>query len=121
MITRKYILSVLGMCINVCFFISSQASSGNYLLFQSNSNAAAQRSYTISSTQNVTFDKDHCLTMWYFDDGEDPFSVQVYMILPKYDVLANGFSSAIENRRHWNVLKADIQFNPGYKANCKLF
>lgn len=58
--------------------------------------------------------------MWYFDDGEDPFSVQVDMIMPKYTVLANWFSSAIENRRRWNLFKADIQYNPAYTAQCKI-
>lgn len=105
-------------CVQMCSSFSSQTSTGSYLMFQSNA-AAVQSTYIISTTQNVTFDKDHCLTMWYFEDGEDPFSLQVYMVLPHYNTFSYQFSSAIENRRRWNLLKADIQYNPGYNTNCK--
>mgnify|MGYP002649504838 CR=1 FL=1 len=94
---------------------------GQYLLFQASSASTSQSTtyYTISSTMNITYDKDHCLTMWYFEDGESAFGVDVYMVMPRYNIVANRFSSAIENRRRWNLLKADIQYNPAYKASSK--
>ncbi len=92
---------------------------GKYLLFQANA-STAQTTYTISSTVNITaYDKDHCLTMWYFEDGESTFDLDVFLVTPKFNVVANRFSSAIENRRRWNLLKADIEYNPSYKTNCK--
>lgn len=94
---------------------------GQYLLFQASSASTSQSNYIISSILNITYDKDHCLTMWYFEDGESAFGVDVYMVMPRYNIVANRFSSAIENRRRWNLFKADIQYNPGYMTNCKLF
>ncbi len=96
---------------------------GRYLLFQANASTTPPQttSYTISSTVNITaYDhKDHCLTMWYFEDGESAFGVDVFLVTPKFNVVASRFSSAIENRRRWNLLKADIAYDPSYKTNCK--
>lgn len=97
---------------------TSETTTGQYLMFQSAS-APMQTTYTVASTSNITYDKDHCLTVWYFEDGEDLFSVDVYMVMPKYNSAVSRFSSAIENRRRWNLLKADIPYNPDHKANCK--
>ena len=78
-------------------------------------------SYDITSTVNVTYDKDHCLTFWYYEDGEDPFQVKVFMQTPSYKLAANWYSSAIENRRRWNLIKSDIQFDATRQTNCKLW
>lgn len=78
-----------------------------------------QSTYLVSSTKTLYYDKDHCLTFWYFDDGEDSFTLQVYMATPRVNVTLNQFSSAIESRRRWNLLKADIQLNPAYQTRCK--
>lgn len=89
-------------------------------MFQSS--APVQYEYNVQSTQNITYDKDHCLTAWYYEDGEgNPFNLGVYMVLSQYNVVANDFSTAIENRRRWNLLKADIQYNSAYKTNSKVF
>ena len=87
-------------------------------MFQQNG-TPAKDSYDIVSTVNVTYDKDHCLIFWYYEDGEDPFNLNVYMQAPINYVIAYRYRSAIENRLRWNLLKVDIQFNPGYKATCK--
>ena len=98
---------------------SQMTTTGQYLLFQASSASTSQSNYIISSTLNITYDKDHCLTMWYFEDGESTFDLDVFLVTPKFNVVANRFSSAIENRRRWNLLKADIEYNPSYKTNCK--
>lgn len=91
-------------------------------MFQSNSTAVSQNRaiFTVSSTSNLTYDKDHCLTVWYYEDGEgNSFDLGVYMVLPRFTNVANDFGSAIENRKRWNLLKVDIPYRSEYKANCK--
>ena len=55
--------------------------------------------------------------MWYFEDGEGDFTVQILNQLPKqYNILVHQYSSAIENRRQWSLVKADIPLSAGYNA-----
>lgn len=91
-----------------------QDNKGKYLLFTKNS--ASQISFSISTKVPLKYDKDHCLTMWYFEDGEDDFQVQILNKLPKYTVLVHQYNSAIENRRRWSLVKADIPFSVNYNV-----
>lgn len=91
-----------------------QDSKGKYLLFTKSS--GIQTSFPISTKVPLKFDKDHCLTFWYFEDGEDDFQVQILNKLPKYSVLVHQYSSAIENRRRWSLVKADIPFSISYNV-----
>lgn len=89
-------------------------------MFQSNSPTSVGHSFNVHTTVNLTYDKDHCLTVWYYEDGEgNLFNFGVYRVFPKFSAVATDFTSAIENRRRWNLLKVDIQYISTYKTNCE--
>ena len=92
-------------------------SKGKYLLFTKST--STNTSFPITSHLDLKFDKDHCLTFWYYEDGEDPFVLQVFNQLPKYNVLVHQYDSAIENRRRWSLVKADVMYSSSYRVNSK--
>lgn len=95
-----------------------QTTGGKYLMFRGTSDNT-KTSFLLSSTQNITYDKDHCLSFWYYEDGEDPFSIYSYIVLPSYNAVIGRYTSAIENRRRWNLIKADILLNPSQKITSE--
>lgn len=96
-----------------------QSNGGKYLMFQQPTNNALTSSYKIVSSVNMTFDKDHCLTLWYYEDGEVPFSFYMYMGVSNSLVTIRNFNSAIENRKRWNLLKADITYGAYYNVKSE--
>ena len=100
-----------------------KSNGGKYLMFQQQQqqkHSTTTLSFKITTIHNLTYDKDHCISVWYYEDGEIPFSFDIFMILPNFVVSASRFTSAIENIKRWKLLKSDISYNPYYKADSKL-
>lgn len=97
---------------------------GKYLLF-THQDPTATKIYTITTTKLMPFKGvDHCLTVWYYEDGELPFSVEFKLIQDgnqKNSQTLMLFSSAIENRQQWNLIKVDVGASLSNNASCKYF
>src|SRR5699024_9273205 len=76
--------------------------------------------FQITSTKSLVYDKDHCMSIWYYEDGESPFSVYLYALMPSQDKVLKFYTSALENRQRWNLIKANVLYDPSYNASSEL-
>ncbi|KAH9417832.1 hypothetical protein DERP_013092 [Dermatophagoides pteronyssinus] len=82
---------------------------GNYLLF-TNQSTTNKDEYKLISP-DFSNDKDRCLLLWYYNDGEDPFYLSFYYHLNVNDQtkLIGRYGSTMETRR-WQLIKIDIPY-----------
>ena len=59
---------------------------------------------------NVEFlyDKERCLTLWYYDDAERSFFLTFKLYMNGIDRYLKKFQSQIETRKRWTKLKVDL-------------
>jgi len=69
--------------------------------------------FVLKSQVQLPYNRDHCLSLWYFEDGEGPFSLQFGLVGPTLSTtMFNQYSSVIENRARWNAIKVLIPVDP---------
>lgn len=83
-------------------------SSGHYLLFTAPNSTATYPDYTLTSSVSLPYDKAHCLTLWTFEEGEGEYSLQLYAHFQFSSQVINRFSSSIDSRTRWKVVRVNI-------------
>mgnify|MGYP003590286821 CR=1 FL=1 len=69
----------------------------------------------MTTTTEMKYDKDRCLTFWYYEDGQNPFEISVSRINKDKEELTSQYKSQIESRKKWTMLKIDLQL-PNYEV-----
>lgn len=89
-----------------------ESAEGKYLLLNLPANYSTQGKPDFALTSLVTLPgtEDHCLYLWYYEDGEGDFSITVNKeeVVNKTVRLAYTYQSTIESRARWNAIKAFI-------------
>ncbi|OTF71156.1 MAM and LDL-receptor class A domain-containing protein, partial [Euroglyphus maynei] len=90
---------------------------GHYLLFYNQQTASDDNEYRLISPDFLR-DKHRCLTLWYYNDGEDPFYISFYQhfIGNNQTKLIGRYGSTMETRR-WQLIKIDIPFSVEMKKS----
>lgn len=72
--------------------------------------------YTLETTKNISLknDRSHCLSFWYYEDGEGGFMLKIYSSVFKLSERL----SQIEKRKKWSLIQKsiDLQDEPGIKG-----
>lgn len=91
---------------------NEQLAAGKYLMF--NENGVMQTSYKIEMTQPIEYingDDTYCLRFWYYEDGENEFTLSVVMETAANETRTlNRYTSTLESKR-WKVIVADVPWD----------
>lgn len=76
----------------------------------SNYSPQTKPDFALTSAVTLPGTEDHCLYLWYYEDGEGDFSITVNVqeVVNNTVSLAYVYQSTIESRARWNAVKAFI-------------